>query len=117
MEEALKWTGIGMLIGMGIGFITGVLFVYSWQWLLKLCYESRSTKINRKTAKPAKAAQGSGNGRETASHRPTSKYANFHNEIPNREYLNSTAVNESFDIEANTYTKVLYYMIALHHGN
>ena len=68
MEEAWKWTGIGMLIGMGIGFITGILFVYTWQQLLKLCHESRRTKINHKTAKPAKAAQGSDNGRETVSH-------------------------------------------------
>ena len=83
-----------------MGFITGVSFVYTWQRLLRLCHESRRTKINRKKAKPAKGAQGSGNSRETASHRPASKYANFHNEIPNREYLNSTAVNESFDIEA-----------------
>ena len=110
MEEALKWTGIGMLIGMGIGFITGILFVYTWQRLLRLCHESRRIKISCKTAKPAKGAQGSGNGRETVSHRPTSKYANFHNEIPNREYLNSTAVNESFDIEANACTQVMYYM-------
>ena len=89
-----------MLIGMGMGFITSMLFVYTWQRLLKLCYECRRMKISCKTAEPAKAAQGSDNGREIASHRPTSKYANFHNEIPNREYLNSTAVNESFDIEA-----------------
>ena len=83
-----------------MGFITGVSFVYTWQRLLRLCHESRRTKINHKKAKPAKGAQGSGNGRETASHRPTSKYANFHNEIPNREYLNSIAVNESFDLDA-----------------
>ena len=47
------------------------------------------------------AAYGTGNAREAyAPQPPTNRYTTLHNEVPNREYLNSTAVNESFELEA-----------------
>ena len=61
-------------------------------------------KISRKpvAAPRAKAAAyGTGNAREAyAPQPPTNRYTTLHNEVPNREYLNSTAINESFELEA-----------------
>ena len=89
-----------------MGFITGVSFIYAWQRWVKLCRQNRWTKMSHKpvTASKPKAAAAYAPSNVMGAYEthpaPTNKYSTLHNEVSNGEYLTSTAVNESFDLEA-----------------
>ena len=99
-EKAWQWAGIGATIGLCMGFATGISFMFAWTRWLKLC-RGNLVKSSRDDALSSKGAHGSGDtghGKRSAA----ANYTAIKNELPMsseyREYLNSSAVNESFEL-------------------
>ena len=95
-EEAWKWAGIGTTIGMCMGFGTGISFMFVWQRTMKLCRE------NLVKSKPDDVVSSKGAAHGSGDHKRAANYTAIKNELPMsseyREQLNSSVVNESFEL-------------------
>ena len=94
-EKAWQWAGIGASVGMCMGFVTGISFMFAWQRWIKL-FRGHITK----DAALSRGAHGSGDPRNKK--KSSANYTSITNEpLINSEHraaLNSTAVNESFEL-------------------
>jgi len=94
-EKAWQWAGIGASVGMCMGFVTGISFMFAWQRWIKL-FRGHITK----DATSSRGAHGSGDlkhkKKESANYTSITNEPLINSEC--RAQLNSTAVNESFEL-------------------
>ena len=83
-----------------MGFATGISFMFAWQRWIKLCRENLS-KSGPSDVLSSKGAWGSGDAGH-GNKQSSAKYTTMKNELPlsseYKEHLNSSAVNESFEL-------------------
>lgn len=111
-EEAWKWASVGTTVGLCMGFVTGISFMFAWQRWFKLFREYLAKK---KSKDVASSSPSGAHGSDDPRHRRSTKYTSLNNVLrigeyrdhlhsnlstnrDYREHLNSTAVNESFEL-------------------
>ena len=112
-EEAWKWAGIGTIIGMCMGFGTGISFMFVWQRTMKQCRENLAKRRPDDVVSSKGAARGSGDNKRSAA----TNYTAIKNELPvsseYREHLNSSVVNESFELTGINRTESFHSLSCL----
>lgn len=91
-----KWAIVGSVIGLCMGIAIGVSFMFLLQRVLRSWHERRA----KSDANDASSSRGSGSPGNN-NHPPSTNYTTITNEISTSEYtesLNSSAVNESFEL-------------------
>ena len=112
-EKAWKWAGIGTTVGLCMGFGTGISFIFVWQRMIKLCRENLAKGRPNDALSSKGAAHGSSDSKRSAA----TNYTAIKNELPvsseYRQYLNSSAVNESFELTGINRTESFHSLSCL----